>query len=84
MAKKEKATCRSCGAAIIWATTEEGKRIPLNATRVRGYAVEVGSGLGKPMTVARRLGTTGVGDDLFHVSHFTTCPNATEHSKGGR
>lgn len=35
--KQDKAAhCRSCGAAVIWAETEKGKRIPVDPTPVEG------------------------------------------------
>lgn len=62
------ATCRSCGAAIIWAE-RGGRRMPLDAVPVdqrglfnfdNGYALT-------PRTVYR--------------SHFATCPNAAQHRR---
>lgn len=37
-------TCKRCGAAIVWATTREGARIPLQAASVR-VAVPVSPGI---------------------------------------
>lgn len=62
---KEK--CRSCGAEIIWAETTEGKRIPLNKTRVRGYLPVQRDGGRSPL--AEEMG-------LACISHFITCPQA--------
>lgn len=72
-------TCRSCGARIIWAE-HGGERIPLNATRVRLYEL-----LGPPGNepIARTM-VEGARPLLGYVSHFVSCPNASQHSKRGR
>ena len=67
--------CRSCGKPIIWAKSEKGRNMPLDAEPMRhglrflidpeGYAHHVPSGV----------------DDLGHRSHFATCPNAKRHRK---
>ena len=62
--------CRSCGAKIIWATTERGKRMPLDAVADTRIVLEHRDG--QP-PLARVVAT--------YVSHFTTCPNAAEHRK---
>ena len=72
------ATCRSCGAPIIWARTVNGKAMPLDAEphadgvlRIsdRGVAVSMGS-------------LTGPGYSAeTYKSHFATCVNAAKHRK---
>jgi hypothetical protein len=61
--------CRSCNAAIIWATTENGKSMPLDAAPVAQVGVFMfDNGYAKaPPKVYR--------------SHFATCPNADQHRK---
>lgn len=59
-------TCRSCGAAIVWATSTNGRPTPLDAKTER--RIVIGSD-----DVARVVDT--------YVSHFTTCPNAAQHRK---
>lgn len=67
--------CRSCGAPIIWAITENGKRMPLDAEPAE-----------RPTGVFRLEPS---GDDLIarrpieqvYISHFATCPNADQHRK---
>jgi hypothetical protein len=69
------APCRSCGAAMTWAETSTGKRMPVEpypAGNVR--LVTTGAG-----TVIAHLVGPGQGD---HVSHFATCPSAGAHRKG--
>jgi hypothetical protein len=60
------ARCRSCGAAIVWATTPTGSKIPLDTT---------------PIPIARELDLF-TSCELWTVdlsqasSHFATCPDA--------
>lgn len=71
------ARCGSCGQRILWATnTITGKPIPLNRTRVRTYHVHAG----RAEVQRDAVGVV----QLAYTSHFTTCPNAAEHSKGDR
>ena len=69
--------CRSCGAEIRWAVTDNGKRIPLDAeprddgnvhiyNRV-AYVLDVN---GAAIVEHRRSG------DSLYVSHFATCKDA--------
>ncbi len=73
------ALCSSCGAKIIWIKDQNGTRIPVNKTRVRTYfEVEGGEWCFTP-------DNSGTGKAcLYHISHFLTCPDSSEHSKGGR
>ena len=71
------ATCRSCGAEIIFAETEKGHRMPIDA-----QAVLDGTGNVK---LVQRGGTlmavvVNVGQGT-HVSHFKTCPQAAQHRR---
>ena len=60
--------CRSCDAPIIWALTERGRRIPLDAVPTTGAILVPGT----PPTA--KFGPV-------YVSHFATCPNADQHRK---
>lgn len=69
------ATCRSCGAAIIWAVTPAGKRMPLDAQPAKrivldDYGVKT---FGDEAPCAQVVDT--------YTSHFATCPNAAQHRK---
>jgi hypothetical protein len=80
------ATCRSCGAAIWWATTEAGKSIPIDpnpdkenpeGANVKFVAATTGDpGIRRAVVLgpddARRF--TGA----LYVSHFVTCSQADE------
>lgn len=67
--------CRSCGKKIVWAVTENGKRIPLDD-------------VAPTFTVRRvQLEKTGEYEDraersTARVSHFSTCKDANYWSKG--
>jgi hypothetical protein len=58
--------CRTCGAAIRWASTPSGGRMPLDLPSVKRVVIG-------PDGLARVL-------DTF-TSHFQTCPNADHHRK---
>jgi hypothetical protein len=77
--------CRSCGAAIRWAVTATGKRIPLDPEPVDGGNIVIdNSGPHGPIaTVVGKATQPGLfGDDSpRYVSHFATCPNADRHRR---
>jgi hypothetical protein len=70
--------CRSCGAAILWALTPAGRRVPLDAEPVEyeapagRYAVLWPADGGTPVAVHR---------PALYLTHFATCPNAASHRK---
>ncbi len=64
------ASCKSCGASIIWTTTEAGKKMPVDAQPAsKGIVL-----LGNPADPQSRVVNV-------HLSHFATCPNANTHRK---
>ena len=71
--------CRSCGAAISWAKTSSGKRIPIDPEpSPKGNLVLRGD--------AEKLAifATAVNADareLRYTSHFANCPNAASHRR---
>lgn len=70
------ATCRSCGAPIVWAEmAATGSRMPLDEEEVTTgaprFKIGIGAGLAYPCSA----------DEPGHVSHFATCPNAAQHRK---
>jgi hypothetical protein len=70
------ATCRSCGAPIVWAITERGKRIPIDPQpNLAGNLTITPEPFGPP----RAAVTRDVGDGRRYLSHFTTCPHAAAH-----
>lgn len=76
--------CSTCGAAIVFAYTKAGKRIPLDAEMTEDglRAVVSPTGnlvatedqiMGIPVVVVQTPGR--------FVSHFSTCPQAAEHRR---
>lgn len=71
-------SCKSCGQPIVWALTTKGRRMPIDPEPVAGGNVDVAVIAG----VRHAIGTApGEGT---HVSHFSSCPDAARHRKGGR
>ena len=68
--------CRSCGAAIEWCRTENGKNVPLDADPFDdGNVVKIGRGLVRCLDKDESYS-----GDRF-VSHFATCDFAHLHRK---
>jgi len=65
-------SCKSCGAPVVWATTQAGKTTPLDAKPVRVAMLSTGDLFGSPRIVDSVNG---------YVSHFSTCPNADKHRR---
>jgi hypothetical protein len=73
--------CKSCGAAILWALTRKGKRIPLDATpNPKGNLTLTGGSA----TIAEDADLFTASDAVRYVSHFVTCPDAATHRKAKR
>lgn len=68
--------CDSCNAAIIWAYTAAGKRMPLDAAVSEHGTIMLD---GKGVASVVDLFNKAAGDR--YVSHFATCPNASKHRK---
>jgi hypothetical protein len=85
------ASCRSCGANIIWAVSgTTGKRMPLDAAPALGqHPFCLLRGLnGDELAISAGWFFAGsapllvVQDRLaFYVSHFATCPDADMHRR---
>lgn len=77
------ATCRSCGAEILWAKTTAGKNIPLDVESRPDGNVVLSRGVGG--FLARVLGSGPEADSLagepHYVSHFATCKDADQHRR---
>lgn len=70
------AECRGCGAKIVWGRDAKGTLIPLDPkppTYVKQERLLETAGASNAIEVAR--------SDAM-VSHFATCPNANQFSKG--
>jgi hypothetical protein len=71
------AACRSCGAPIFWAQTEQGRRIPLDAKPVRNGNLELYVPQGKHPVVGELLTVSyrEPGQGTYRA-HFATCKYA--------
>lgn len=67
-------TCRGCGKEMVWAKTADGRAIPIDLRPVI-YRI-IGPG---PNYAAARVPT-----GEYAVSHFATCPKASEFSSRGK
>lgn len=67
--------CKGCGKTICWGTDESGKRIPLDPVPPC-YEADAATQAGGSGKCRRR-------HDVM-VSHFATCPNASDFSGGKR
>jgi hypothetical protein len=61
------ATCKSCGAKIVFLKTTSGKFIPVNYESV----------------LENKIASYEIFNSKKHTSHFATCPNASKHRKHG-
>jgi hypothetical protein len=67
------ATCRSCGAQIVWAVTEAGKRMPVDPEPSPDGNVELIGSPEHPRAVVH--GTRPLFGPPLHLAHFVTCTN---------
>jgi len=58
--------CRSCGASILWALTDAGRHIPLDAEGEARFVLDVSE---EPPRAVRTP---------TYVAHFATCPDADD------
>lgn len=72
------ATCSTCGAPIVWAITQNGKRTPLDAKPIR-IAIAARGNDGAEIREGDAL-VIGSGANGYQ-SHFATCPQAAAHRK---
>lgn len=68
--------CKGCGRPIVWATKEDGGKVPLDATAPVFALTEVADEIGaaEPVVLAKRA-------ERHLVSHFATCSHANEFSR---
>lgn len=79
--KPEQATCRSCGAAIIWVKMKNtGKANPVDAEPSDKGNLEISNGEGVVLSKSGAVGFRAAGGKL-HLSHFATCPDRAAHRK---
>ena len=70
--------CKSCGAAIKWAKTKEGKAMPIDPNPTRDGNVRLlADGTCEVMILTEAM----LWDGPKYKSHFATCPNSAEHRR---
>lgn len=69
--------CRSCGEPIIWAFTENGKKIPIDLEPDELGNIQLSPGLRPTATVVSQGGREP--GTKLHRSHFSSCPHADQH-----
>jgi hypothetical protein len=82
--------CKSCGTDIVWAVSERGRRMPVDAERrPDGNIVLSHRRVGEPPvalvqsaeSIERLRQQAPAHEVALFVSHFATCPNAAKHRK---
>jgi len=73
------AKCNSCDAPIIWALTENGKRMPVDAEPVRDGNIVLEHHGQRVTAIVRDAMLPGL--EPLYKSHFATCPNASTHRR---
>lgn len=79
--------CRGCGRPIIWIKTPGGKSIPCDPREVaywqcRGGRHRIVTRNGEVVS-AELEGMPGTMTGIGYISHFATCPQATNFRKRG-
>lgn len=86
-------TCKSCGATIVWIKTQNGRSMPCDAAAVEYQENYKGSATivtddgrvlrANIVTAAGNSPLTPVIDGKGYISHFATCPYASQHRRRG-
>lgn len=67
--------CRSCDAPVVWATTSNGKAMPVDAEPSEDGTVELAQDVHGRAVATVLTGPSLLGGPL-HTSHFARCPEA--------
>lgn len=75
----DRATCRSCGAALVWRRTAKGNAIPLDAEPVSdGNVLDAGEDSPVVILAVGGLVPLDAPAGVLRVSHLATCPDAAK------
>lgn len=75
-------SCRSCRAPIVWASTVNGRSMPVDRDPVPdGNLILTYPSPGSALALVVDPDQTMLDDPPRYVSHFVTCPNADQHRK---
>ena len=82
-----KATCRGCGAPIVWIKTPAGKAMPCDPAPV--YYKATPDGKDKVVTTRGEVVSCEIvpganATDAGYRPHWATCPHADRFKRGGR
>ena len=80
MSRPEISRCRSCKAPILWATTANGKNMPVDAEPSPMGTVALRMEGATRHSTTYTLATRPPGG-RYHVPHFVTCANAAQHRR---
>lgn len=69
------ASCRSCGAAVVWAMTQGGKPMPVDAEPAADGNLVVVEDVAGELRVFVASGRDWPGEPRYRP-HFATCPDA--------
>jgi len=72
-------SCKSCGALIVWATSDTGKAMPVDVEPSEGGTIVLHGTDPNPIFRVLRKGEKYAG--MLYRSHFSTCPNAARHRR---
>lgn len=75
--------CRSCNAEIIWAKTQNGKNCCYDTKVTSDRPGGPGTPVVPVYSIIEGVAVRCKPGEEGHASHFSTCPNANQHSKGG-
>jgi len=75
------ASCRSCGADMIWTVTRSGKKMPMDAEPSSNGTFELHE-MANGEVHAEFVPEKDRNADMdLYQSHFSTCPHANQHRK---
>lgn len=85
--RMNKATCRGCGAPIVWIKTPAGKAMPCDPAPV--YYKATPDGKDKVVTTRGEVVSCEIvpganATDAGYRPHWATCPQAGRFKRGGR
>lgn len=68
--------CRSCGAVLIWAVTDSGRRMPLDFDPVPNGNLVLSRDRDSPRAIVLSPGQQPHVSVPRYISHFSSCPHA--------
>jgi hypothetical protein len=79
----ERASCRSCDAPIIWASTVKGRSMPVDFEPHPDGNIVLHERRGRgPLAEVVAAGQDGlIPGEALRLSHFSTCPQADQHRR---